>query len=60
MRAVSKWIKDTMLVAVSDGVVHAGVGHSLDLGWEWVNVNSYLRNMSKDDGFHKGSCQQRP
>ena len=41
--------KDTMLVAVSDGVVHAGVGHSLDLGWEWVNVNSYLRNMSKDD-----------
>ena len=44
-----KMDKDTMLVAVSDGVVHAGVGHSLDLGWEWVNVNSYLRNMSKDD-----------
>ena len=41
--------KDTMLVAVSDGVVHAGVGHSLDLGWEWVNVNTYLRDLSKDD-----------
>ena len=41
--------KDTMLVAVSDGVVHAGVGHSLDLGWEWVNVNTYLRDMSKED-----------
>ena len=41
--------KDTVLVAVSDGVVHAGVGHSLDLGWEWVNVNTYLRDMSKDD-----------
>lgn len=39
--------KDTMLVAVSDGVVHAGIGHSLDLGWEWVNVNSYLRGLSK-------------
>ncbi len=38
-----------MLVAVSDGVVHAGVGHSLDLGWEWVNVNKYLRDMSFED-----------
>ena len=44
-----KMDKDTMLVAVSDGVVHAGVGHSLDLGWEWVNVNTYLRDLSKDD-----------
>lgn len=41
--------KDTMLVAVSDGVVHAGVGHSLDLGWEWINVNKYLRDMSYED-----------
>lgn len=44
-----KMDKDTMLVVVSDGVVHAGVGHSLDLGWEWVNVNSYLRDMSKNE-----------
>ncbi len=44
-----KMDKDTILVAVSDGVVHAGVGHSLDLGWEWVNVNEYLRNMSERD-----------
>jgi len=43
-----KMDKDTMLVVVSDGVVHAGVGHSLDLGWEWVNVNSYLRDLSKE------------
>ncbi len=45
--------KDTMLVAVSDGVVHAGIGHSLDLGWEWVNVNKYLRDMSKIDATTK-------
>lgn len=44
-----KMDKDTMLVAVSDGVVHAGVGHSLDLGWEWKNVNNYLRDMSSED-----------
>ena len=43
-----KMDKDTMLVVVSDGVVHAGVGHSLALGWEWVNVNSYLRDLSKE------------
>lgn len=44
-----KMDKDTILVVVSDGVVHAGVGHSLDLGWEWVNVNEYLRDMSLKD-----------
>ncbi|GFI61837.1 hypothetical protein IMSAG049_01006 [Clostridiales bacterium] len=48
-----KMDKDTILVAVSDGVVHAGVGHSLDLGWEWVNVNTYLRDMSKEDATTK-------
>ena len=40
---------DTILVAVSDGVVHAGVGRSLDLGWEWENVNTYLREVSNED-----------
>ncbi|MCD8037380.1 MAG: serine/threonine-protein phosphatase [Clostridiales bacterium] len=45
--------KDTMLVVVSDGVVHAGIGHSLDLGWERVNVNKYLRDMSKIDATTK-------
>ena len=48
-----KMDKDTMLVVVSDGVVHAGVGHSLDLGWEWVNVNSYLRDLSKESASTK-------
>ncbi len=48
-----KMDKDTMLVVVSDGVVHAGVGHSLDLGWEWVNVNSYLRELSKESASTK-------
>ena len=48
-----KMDKDTMLVAVSDGVVHAGVGHSLDLGWEWVNVNTYLRDMSNTEASTK-------
>lgn len=40
--------KDSLLVAVSDGVIHAGVGHSLDLGWQWKNVCEYLKQIDKD------------
>lgn len=41
--------KESLLVAVSDGVVHAGVGMFLNLGWEWENINEYLRDVSIDE-----------
>lgn len=35
------------LYIVSDGVVHAGVGGILNLGWKWENVGHYLERLSK-------------
>ncbi len=32
------------LVILSDGVVHAGIGHTWDLGWTWERVASYIKN----------------
>lgn len=31
-----------MLIAFSDGVVHAGIGRLLDLGWQYQNIVSYI------------------
>ena len=33
---------DDMIISFSDGVVHAGVGRLLDLGWQYNNIVKYI------------------
>lgn len=34
------------LTIISDGIVHAGVGRLLNLGWQWENISSYIKSLS--------------
>lgn len=37
-----------VLTVVSDGVIHAGLGNIMNLGWKWDNVCDYLQRSTKD------------
>lgn len=42
-----KFYPNDLLTVVSDGAVHAGVGEYLNLGWQWENINDFLRDISQ-------------
>lgn len=54
-----------VLVFVSDGVIHAGAGIVLNLGWKWEDIDKYLREYTNKDMSAKtitnmllGACDQ--
>lgn len=38
-----------VFVLVSDGAIHAGVGQTLNFGWQWENIREYLEKSYKKD-----------
>lgn len=36
-----------VLITLSDGVVHAGVGGILNLGWQWKNIAEYIEKIAE-------------
>jgi serine/threonine protein phosphatase PrpC len=60
-----KLVENDMLILLSDGVVHAGIGHIYNLGWQYSNVCDFVQQNYKSNLTAKemaallsGACRQ--
>ncbi|MHB8064523.1 MAG: SpoIIE family protein phosphatase [Ruminiclostridium sp.] len=44
---------DDLFIMISDGVTHAGIGQTLNLGWQWNNVSEYMEKTYKKEASSK-------
>lgn len=44
---------DDLFIMISDGVIHAGIGKTLNLGWQWNNVSEYIEKTYKKNSSSK-------
>ncbi|WMJ22088.1 SpoIIE family protein phosphatase [Paludicola sp. MB14-C6] len=47
-----------MIVSFSDGVVHAGVGRLLDLGWQYDNIVGYIKENMNSEVTPRTLCRK--
>lgn len=50
--------ENDVLILISDGVVHAGVGGLLNLGWEWNHISKYLTNLICEEPLSQSITEQ--
>ncbi len=49
---------EDVFIMMSDGVIHAGIGRTLNLGWQWDNVREYMCKAYKTDITAKSMAKQ--
>lgn len=49
--------KGDVITAISDGVIHAGIGQVLNLGWTWEKVENYLQRNCCNRKSAKNICR---